>query len=238
MGISVFFPAFNDASIIGSLIQQAAALLPTLTDDYEVIVINDGSTDSTAEVVAQLARETPNVRLISHNENKGYGAALRSGFLHASKDLVFYTDGDGQYDLQELSSLLPRMTADCHVVNGYKIKRADALHRVVLGSLYNTLVRFLFSLPTRDIDCDFRLIRRSALEEIQLFSSSGVVCVELIRKLHAGGCVFAEIPVHHYQRRYGKSQFFTLRGVVKTVYDLAALWINLVVLRRNGRSRR
>lgn len=237
-GISVFFPAFNDENIIGTMVKEASALLPTLTDNYEVIVINDGSTDATGEVVAEIARVIPCVRLVSHQHNQGYGAALRSGFRHASKELVFYMDGDGQYDVRDLSSLIPLMTADCDVVNGYKVKRADPFHRVVLGSLYNRLARFLFQLPTRDVDCDFRLIRRTALERIQLRSSSGVICVELIYKLHSAGCVFAETPVHHYQRPYGQSQFFTVRRVARTVFDLLTLWIALVVLRMNRSSQR
>jgi len=235
-GISVFFPAFNDANIIGSMVKQASALLPTLTDNYEVIVINDGSTDSTEEVVAEIARAIPCVRLVSHQQNQGYGAALRSGFQHASKELVFYTDGDGQYDVRDLSSLVPLMTTDCDVVNGYKLNRADPSHRVILGSVYNRLARFLFRLPTRDVDCDFRLIRRSAFERIKLRSSSGVICVEMIYKLHSAGCVFAETPVHHYERPFGKSQFFTLRRVARTLFDLITLWIELVVLKRNRSS--
>src|SRR5436190_5988595 len=152
-GISVFFPAFNDENIIGLMVKEASDLLPTLTDTYEVIVINDGSTDSTGNVVAEIARVAPHVRLISHHMNQGYGAALRSGFRHATNDLVFYTDGDGQYDVRELSSLLPLMTADCDVVNGYKVKREDPVHRVILGSVYNRLARLLFRLPIRDVDC-------------------------------------------------------------------------------------
>ena len=232
-GISVFFPAFNDENTIGLMVKEASDLLPTLTDNYEVIVINDGSTDSTGNVVAEIARGAPHVKLISHHVNQGYGAALRSGFKHATKDLVFYTDGDGQYDVRELSRLLPLMTADSQVVNGYKIKREDPAHRVILGSFYNRLARFLFGLPTRDVDCDFRLIKRSALNEIELRSSSGVICVEMIYKLHLAGCMFAETPVHHYPRRFGRSQFFTVEHVARTVFDLVSLWIELVVLRMN-----
>jgi glycosyltransferase involved in cell wall biosynthesis len=235
-GISVFFPAFNDENIIGSMVKAASDLLPTLTDNYEVIVINDGSTDSTENVVAQIARDMPHVRLISHDVNQGYGAALRSGFRNATKDLVFYTDGDGQYDVRELSSLLPFMTADCDVVNGYKVKREDPVHRVILGSMYNRLAHLLFRLPTRDVDCDFRLIKRSALGGIDLRSSSGVICVEMIYKLKLAGCIFAETPVHHYPRKFGKSQFFSVRHVGRTIFDLLTLWIELVVLRLNRTS--
>ena len=235
-GISVFFPAFNDENTIGTMVTEVLALLPTLTDDYEVIVVNDGSTDATEDVVQEIARLSPYVRLISHKQNQGYGAALRSGITHASKDLIFYTDGDGQYDVRELASLLPLMTATCDVVNGYKLKRADGRHRVFIGTIYNRLARLFFRLPARDVDCDFRVIRRRAFKGIELFSSSGVICVEMIYKLRLAGCVFAEAPVHHYPRAYGRSKFFTLRRVARTAFDFLALWIKLVLFRTNTRS--
>ena len=128
-GISIFFPAFNDERTIGTMVTQALTLLPTLTDNYEVIVVNDGSTDATGAVAEQLALDSLHVQAISHKKNLGYGAALRTGFSSANKDLIFYTDGDGQYDVRELASLLPLMTTACDVVNGYKLKRADPRRR-------------------------------------------------------------------------------------------------------------
>jgi len=231
-GISVFFPAYNDAGSIALLVKRAIAILETLTDDYEVIVVNDGSADATPLVLDELARECPRVKIIHHETNKGYGAALRTGFSAASKDLVFYTDGDGQYDVRELGKLFPLLTGAVDVVNGYKIKRADKRHRILIGALYNLTARFLFRLPIRDVDCDFRLLRRSALRQVELMSSSGVICVELVRKLHAAGCVFAESPVHHYPRIHGRSQFFRLGRVVHTARDFLILWLKLVGRRR------
>ncbi|MFL6207243.1 MAG: glycosyltransferase family 2 protein [Pyrinomonadaceae bacterium] len=230
--MSVFFPAFNDAQAIGALVGDALGLLPNLTDDYEIIVINDGSTDETATVLDQLAHTHKHVRVVQHARNLGYGAALRSGFAHARKELVFYTDGDGQYDVRELARLFPLLAAGVDVVNGFKIKRADSGRRKVIGGLYNRLARLLFRLPIRDVDCDFRLLRRSAVASITLTSSSGAICVELVRKLHVAGCRFAEVPVHHYPRAHGRSQFFTPRRVARTACDFCALWLRLVVLRR------
>jgi glycosyltransferase involved in cell wall biosynthesis len=229
-GISIFFPAFNDEKTIGALVSHALDLLPTLTDDYEVLVVNDGSADATQEVLEELARESTHLKLVRHERNLGYGAALRSGFAHASKGLIFYTDGDGQYDVREMARLLPLMAEGCDVVNGYKSSRSDPAHRKVAGAIYNRLARLFFRLPVRDVDCDFRLIRRSAIRSISLASSGGAVCVEMIYKLRRGGCAFAEAPVHHYPRAHGRSQFFTPRRVARTALDFMFLWFRLVLL--------
>ena len=230
--ISVFFPAYNDQDSIAVMVNKTLAILPQFADDYEVIVVNDGSSDGTAAVLDELARKHSAVRVVHHQRNRGYGGALRTGFLTATKDLVFYTDGDGQYDVNELANLVPLMTSDVDVVNGYKIKRSDAKRRVVLGAMYKMLARMLFHLPIRDVDCDFRLMRREAIQSIDLVSTSGVVCTEMIYKLHRSGCRFTETPVHHYPRMHGQSQFFTFRRVGKTAFDFFALWLRLVLLSR------
>lgn len=232
--ISVFFPAYNDERTIAQMVTNALALLPTLTDDYEVIVVNDGSHDRTPEVLDELARTTRNLKIVHHQANQGYGAVLRTGFEHASKELIFYTDGDAQYDVGDLTALFPLMGDKVDVVNGYKIRRADGRWRRVLGAIYNQLAGLMFRLPIRDVDCDFRLIRRRAIERIEIVSSSGVVCVEMIYKLHRAGCVFAETPVPHYPRAHGESQFFTPRRVARTALDFFALWLKLVVLSRHS----
>ena len=230
--IGIFFPAFNDAQTIAGLVAEALAVLPALTNDYEVLVVNDGSTDETPRVLNQLAHASPHVRVIHHASNQGYGAALRTGFEHSSKDLIFYTDGDAQYDVREITRLLQLLNDAVDVVNGYKIARADGRRRRLAGALYNQSARLLFRLPIRDVDCDFRLLRRRAFRQIELHSSSGVICVELVRKLHAAGCVFAETPVHHYPRRHGRSQFFTPRRVARTAFDFILLWSKLVLIKR------
>lgn len=234
-GISVFFPAYNDEASIGGLVRQALALLPTLTDDYEVIVVNDGSTDGTARVLEELARADPHVRVVRHGVNRGYGAALRTGFATATKDLVFYTDGDGQYDVRELARLLPLLQKGVDIVNGYKLQRADGWQRKALGATYNALAHLLFSIPIRDVDCDFRLLRRRAVEQVELVSSSGSICVELVHKLHRRGCGFVEVPVRHLPRAHGQSQFFTLKRVGRTALDLISLWLKVAAPGRGAR---
>jgi glycosyltransferase involved in cell wall biosynthesis len=233
--ISVFFPAYNDEATIAGLVGDALAVLPGLTDDFEVIVVDDGSTDRTAEVLEGLTGGDPRVRVLRHASNRGYGGALRTGFANATKELIFYTDGDGQYDARELAVLRPLLAEGVDIVNGYKIKRADPRRRKALGAAYNRLAHLLFSIPIRDVDCDFRLIRRRVVERVELVSSSGSICVELVHKLHRAGCVFAEVPVHHYPRAHGRSQFFTLRRVGRTALDLLSLWLRVAA---PGRRRR
>jgi glycosyltransferase involved in cell wall biosynthesis len=238
--ISIFFPAFNDEQTIGELVRNALAILPTCTDNYEVLIINDGSTDGTAAVLEELSRKDAHVRPIHHEANRGYGGALQSGFEHASKEFVFYTDGDGQYDVRELARLLPLMKPGVTVVNGYKSKRADSWHRVVIGKIYNRTARLLFQLPIRDVDCDFRLIRREALQGIGKISTSGAACLEMIRKLKANGAVFAEVEVSHYPRVHGRSQFFTVQSLMRTFYDFCGLlgqaWISAFRSQQVARS--
>src|SRR5256885_2595300 len=132
-GLSVFFPAYNDSGTIASMVIRTVKTAAELTPDFEVIVVDDGSADSTAEIADELARAYPHVRAVHHPINRDYGAALQTGFRSATKDLIFYTDGDAQYDPTELSLLWASMTPDVEVVNGYKSSRADPLHRVVLG---------------------------------------------------------------------------------------------------------
>jgi glycosyltransferase involved in cell wall biosynthesis len=235
-GLSVFFPAFNDEDSIARLIHEALEVAQRITNDYEVIVVNDGSSDGTAAALNDLASREPRLRVIHHPRNRGYGGALRSGFESATKDLIFYTDGDGQYDVREMANLAPLMMEDVDVVNGYKIRRSDSRRRIVLGAVYKFLARLMFGLPIRDVDCDFRLMRREAIQSVTLTSTSGVICTEMIYKLSRAGYRFAETPVHHYQRLHGQSQFFTLRRVAKTGYDFFKLWLKLVVFSPQGRE--
>ena len=228
--ISVFFPAYNDAGTIGSLVITAFHVLPELTDDYEVIVVNDGSSDYTAQVLDDLATKYPRFRPIHHPKNRGYGGALRTGCASATKDLVFYTDGDAQYDPNELRDLYQVLTPEVDIVNGYKIARSDPLHRKIIGRIYHHGVKFLFGFKLRDVDCDFRLIRRKVFDVVNLESDSGTICLELVKKLQDAGFNFAEVPVHHYHRTYGKSQFFNFPRLWRTLIQLLQLWWKLVIL--------
>ena len=230
--ITVFFPAYNDAGTIASMVVLADRTLRKLTDDYEMIVVNDGSRDHTAQVLSELESIYPRLRLIHHTANRGYGSALRTGFANASKELIFYTDGDAQYDVRELEKLVRLMTGDIDVVNGYKISRSDPWHRIIIGTIYRWMVKLAFGIRIRDVDCDFRLVRRASYNRVRLASTSGTICVEMIKSFQDAGLRFAEAPVNHYHRAYGKSQFFNFRRLFKTFRDLSALWWRLVIMRK------
>jgi glycosyltransferase involved in cell wall biosynthesis len=229
--ISAFFPAYNDWATIASQVVLLARVLRELSDDWEVIVVDDGSADHTAEVLRELQKLVPELRIVTHERNRGYGGALRSGFEAARKDWIFYTDGDAQYDVAELPLLWERRQ-DLDMVNGYKIARADPMHRIVVGRIYHHLVKRIFRLETRDVDCDFRLIRRRVFERIELTRDTGLICVELVTKIEKSGCRVGYVPVHHYHRAHGRSQFFNFRRVGQVALGLARLWYELMIQRR------
>ena len=231
--ITAFFPCYNDAGTIASIVFLAELTLRRLTDDYEILVIDDASTDRSLAILKELESRLPRLRVIEHGKNRGYGATLRTGFSHATKDLVFYTDGDFQYDVGELELLLGSLTDNSDVVNGYKMSRSDPLRRRILGEIYRHLTRFLFRLSIRDVDCDFRLLRRKVLDRVRLCSDGGTICVEMIKKIQDAGFRIIEAPVHHYSRSYGQSQFFTAGRVLGIGCDLIALWWRLVVRREH-----
>jgi glycosyltransferase involved in cell wall biosynthesis len=239
--VSAVFPAYNDGGTIPSMVLTAVLALRQVTEDFEIIVVDDGSRDYTAAVLDELARRVPELRVIHHAGNRGYGSALRSGFTAATKEWVFYTDGDAQYNPLELPLLVAALRPGVDVVNGYKIARSDPLHRIIIGQLYHYLVKFAFGFKLRDVDCDFRLIRRKLFDEVPLESPTGSICLEMVKKFQDLGCVFAEVPVHHYSRQYGVSQFFNVRRLVRTALHLAQLWWKLVVRKdhlKGNRERR
>jgi len=234
-GLSVFFPAYNDSGTIASLVITAIQSASKLTPNYEVIVVNDGSSDSTGQILDELARLYPQVRVVTHTVNRGYGGALRSGFGAASKEIIFYTDGDAQYDPSEMEVLWQKMAPGTDLVNGFKISRADPLHRIIIGRIYHHTVKTLFGLRVRDVDCDFRLLRRSIFDTVRLEKNSGVICLEMMKKIQDAGFTIVEVPVHHYHRAHGHSQFFNFPRVFRTAVDVMKLWFALVVRQTHRR---
>ena len=230
--ISAFFPAYNDGGTIASMVISATLVLETLTDDYEIIVVNDGSADYTGQILDRLAADYECVRVIHHPANRGFGGALRTGFASATKELIFYTDGDAQYNVWDLHRLYPLLIDGVDLVQGYKTNRGDSWLRKIMGRVYHRMVRVLFDLKVRDVDCDFRLMRRRIFEVIELSRDSGAICVELVKKAQNQGFVIVETGVAHYPRVYGRSQFFRLGPLYRTLIELFTLWVELVLRRK------
>lgn len=234
--ITAFFPCYNDSGTIASIVITADRTLRGLTDDYEIIVGDDASSDHSAEILEELRGLYPRLRVLHHSTNRGYGGNLRSMFAEATKDLIFYTDGDAQYDPAELVLLYRHLGPDVDVVQGWKIERHDPLHRKLIGRAYHHFVRWWFGLHLRDVDCDFRLFRRHVMESFPLHSNSGCITVEMMTRIEQGGFKVLEVPVHHYHRAYGQSQFFNFGRVARTLLELSGLWLKLKLLPRRDIS--
>lgn len=231
--ISVIVCTYNGAERIRDCLD---GLLRLEYPDFEVIVVNDGSTDGTGEIADELARTYSQVRVVHHPRNRGYGGALRTGFASATRGLIAYTDGDAQYDPSEIEVLWKRLTPEVDMVTGYKISRSDPWHRIVIGRIYHYTVKVMFGLRVRDVDCDFRLMRREIFDRVKLERDTGVICLEMMRKIQDAGFRVVEVPVHHFHRTYGRSQFFNVRRIFWTGVDVLKLWLRLVVLGRGRQS--
>lgn len=227
--ISAFFPCYNDGGTIASMVTLMDLTLRNLTNDYEILVIDDGSSDHSREILKELEGKYDRLKVIFHEKNKGYGGALKRGFYSATKELIFYTDGDFQYDVSEVAKLIPEMKDNIDIVNGYKVSRSDPLYRKIIGRTYHWIMKAIFGFKIKDVDCDFRLIRKSVFDKIKLEHNSGIICVEMVKKIQDAGFNFAEVPVHHYFRVYGKSQFFNFKRIFNVSKDILKLWWRLVI---------
>ena len=235
--LSVIIPVYNEEANIQQLIDRLQNAVAKLNISADNIFANDGSRDKSVEVIRSLVEQIPRLRLVEHGSNLGYGAVLRTGFREACKELVFYTDGDGQYDVKELEGMLQAMNDGVDMVNGYKIRRCDSWGRVFIGKSYLFAMRFFFRFRVRDLDCDFRLLRRRLLDSLQLRSTSGAICLELVKKAENAGCHILDYPVHHHPRAYGRSQFFRVRWIWRTLLEVLKLRHELRATQNVGRKK-
>jgi glycosyltransferase involved in cell wall biosynthesis len=222
--VSAFFPCYNDEHSIAGMVRDVQGALTGAVDEFEIIVVDDGSSDGSLAVLHDLQREVSELRVVEHEVNRGYGGALKSGFAAATMPWVFYTDGDAQYDATEITRCLDAADSDVDVVQGYKIGRGDRWYRRVIGRVYHHTVKLLFGLSVRDTDCDFRLIRAALLEKVELTSTSGVICVEMMHAFEQADARFVEVGVSHHWRPHGRSQFFRLGHIATSARQLLSLW--------------
>jgi len=225
--LSVVFPCYNDSKTISDLIRTADRVGRSVADKLEIIVVNDGSTDNSPQVLADIQKKIPVLMVISHAKNMGYGATIWHGLKSAGNDYVFYTDGDGQYDPAELVKLVEKLGPNTMLVNGYKTNRQDALYRIMIGKLYNFFVKTVFNIKLKDVDCDFRLFRKDALDKLDIKEHGGTMCLEMVKKIEKLGGEILEVPVSHYPRKYGKSQFFKIRNLLRVFVDIPKLFLML-----------
>lgn len=225
-GISLFFPAYNEEANVGGTIEKCVAMLEPLGCQYEVIIVDDGSKDRTADIVREYAAKNPSVILERHEKNRGYGGALQTGFGRCSKGLIFFSDCDLQFDLSELQLLIDKMQSDptLDAVIGYRIKRADPFNRKLNAFGWKMWARLLFGLKVKDIDCAFKLFKRSVIENIQIESTGALINVEILAKIRKMGCKLTELGVHHYPRTAGTQTGAKLHVILRAFYESFKLY--------------
>ena len=224
--ISAVIPAYNEECIIASTVEAVDETLSRIADDHEVIVVNDGSRDATPQIVEELSRQRPTVRLVSHAMNSGYGAALATGFAAATREFIFLTDGDRQFDVRELDGFLP-MLATADIIVGYRRPRADPWQRRFFGWGWNLLVNTLFGHTARDVDCAFKLFPRRLLDDVHLHSTGHTLSPELLIKARRAGYRIAEIRVTHLPRTAGQAKGARIDHIVRSLLELVKLRVEV-----------
>jgi dolichol-phosphate mannosyltransferase len=234
-GLSVVLPAFNEEENIAPMVESAIATLPDLADDWEIIVVDDGSADATGAVAAELAdRHRPHVRLLTHPANRGYGAAIRTGLQHAREELIFYTDADRQFDIGELTYFLPMMV-DHDLVIGFRVYRYDAAFRSIISWGYNRLVALLFRVRVRDVDCAFKLMRAEVRDKLHLETDDFFIDTELVARARKWNFRIGEKGVRHYPRVAGETTVAP-GDIPRTLRTIARMWRRIYLPTRRHRA--
>ncbi len=231
ISLSVFFPCFNEVENLGAVVAGAQSVLPLVSDDYEIIIVDDGSSDGTGAAADALAAGDEKIRVVHHIVNKGYGCALRSGFEAATKEYIFYTDGDGQFDLSELIGVVELMTTlegGCDIVSCYRRNRIEGGIRKFNAMCWSALIGIMFNIPTKDVDCAFKLYRRSIFDQLQLKSTGALIDTEVLARAARKGFKIVQMPVSHYPRKHGRATGANPLVIFKAFYELFRLWIDIV----------
>ncbi len=222
LSISVFFPCYNEEANVENTTLAALRTFERISDDFEIIIVNDGSKDRTAQIAERLAEEHARVRAVHNDPNLGYGGALQRGFREATKAWVFYTDGDGQFDFQEIDKLLPLLD-QYDIVSAYRVDRKDSLVRKLNAFAWTTLVNVVFGLRVRDIDCAFKIFPRNLFDEIEMSSMGALIDAEILARARRLGHTIGQVGVHHYPRTAGEQSGATLRVILRAFKELFAL---------------
>ena len=222
VSISVFFPCYNEQDNITRVVEQALTVLEKLKADFEVIIVNDGSSDGTGQIADEIAGQNDRVKVVHHRTNLGYGAALQSGFKAATKELVFYTDGDGQFDINEMPPLL-RLMEQYDIVSCYRLNRQDNLIRKINGWCWTKLVCLLFGMKIRDIDCAFKLYKREIFDNIKVVSTGALIDAEILARAVRKGYRVTQQGIHHYPRTAGAQTGANLRVILRAFKELLKL---------------
>jgi glycosyltransferase involved in cell wall biosynthesis len=222
--LTCVFPAWNEEDNIGPLLDEAVAALPAFANDFEIVVVDDGSTDATSEVVRRFAERDSRVRLVAHPTNLGYGHAVRSGLTHSRGDVVAFSDGDRQFRVADLALLFDRLP-EADIVVGHRVKRADPWHRLVIARVYHVVLRMTFALRMHDVDCGFKLYRRAVIDTVvpKLESGGAFVSAELLIRAQTAGCRVVEVPVPHHPRIAGRPKGASPRVILRTLAEIRRL---------------
>ena len=224
--ISAFFPVLNEEGTVAKLTEDLLSILSTKFDEKEAIIINDGSTDRTGQIADELVfKNNGYVKVIHHPQSTGYGNALKSGFSAAQYDLIFFTDGDYQFDMNDLYRAISLIEGN-DIVVGYRLNRKDPKYRIWLSKGYNLLIRILFGLKLKDIDCSFKLFKRTALKKIAIESAGYFIDTELMVKAKQQGLTINEFGVRHLPRTFGESKV-KIKHIFITLHEIAKLWKKL-----------
>jgi glycosyltransferase involved in cell wall biosynthesis len=226
--ISVFFPAYNEEANIKDTVGKAIQVLDGIAEKYEIIIVNDGSSDETGEVSAELAKKNKNIKVLTHSQNKGYGEALKTGFYNAKYNWIATVDSDGQFDFSEITKLIEK-SENADIVIGFRIDRKDPLLRKIYGFVWTLLANLLLGVNVRDVDCSFKLVKKEVIQKIPKLESTrgAMISPELLAKAKYQGYKISEVGVHHYSRKEGKQTGASIKVIIKSFLDLFKLWNKL-----------
>ncbi len=221
--LSLVLPAHNEEANIAIVVERALAVLPEFADEFEIIVVDDGSRDATGRIADELAAAAPPVKTVHHGRNRGYGAALTSGFAASTGDFVMFMDADRQFDIADLALLTPFVNT-FDIVAGFRMERNDPLHRRVFAEIFNITVRFLFGVHLRDIDCAFKIFRGDLLRSLDLSAPGALINTEIQAKARRQGATLEQVGVHHYPRVAGTATGGSRRVILRAMRETLVLW--------------